>query len=62
MAGALALDDDYDNRVTDIPTTYLWYRPLGGPTKFIARHGPAPDALLAAVDQTIDVQQWIGAR
>jgi hypothetical protein len=64
LTNVLALDDDYDSHVTDIPTTYLWYRPIGGPTKFITHHGSAPEALVAAedaLDQAINVQQWIGS-
>ena len=64
LTNVLTLDDDYDSHVTDIPTTYLWYRPIGGPTKFITHHGSAPEALVAAehaLDQAIDVQQWIGS-
>lgn len=61
LAGIPALDDEYPNAgVTDYPTVYLWYRPLGGPTKAI-RHDlgdrSAPKQLYAAEHAIDDAVQ-----
>lgn len=63
-----SMDNAYDDRdMTDLPSAYLWFRPIGSRTKGIAHYlgdESAPKALLRAeeaVDTAANVEQWIGA-